>query len=73
MKKKVYPYFVRIASCLMSLILIITYTILLDTVDLTNVGYWVYLLWIIELALFGLFAVLVYKLIVYIKNRKCES
>ena len=74
MKNKLFPYVVRIASCLMSLILIITYTILLDTVDLTNIGKWVVLLWIILLGLFALFGTLVYKLIVFIKNnKKCES
>lgn len=74
MKNKLFPYVVRIASCLMSLILIITYTILLDTVDLTNIGEWVVLLWIILLGLFALFGTLVYKLIVFIKNnKKCES
>lgn len=74
MKKKIYPYFVRIASCLMSLILIITYTILLDTINLTNIGGWVVLLWLVLLALFALFSVLTYKLIVFIKdNKKCES
>lgn len=73
MKNKVYPYFVRIASCLMSFILIVTYTIFLDTVDLTNVGYWVYLLWFVLLGLYALFIVLLYKLIVFIKNKRCES
>jgi hypothetical protein len=71
MKNKVFPYFVRIASCLMSLILIITYTILLDTIDLTNIGGWVVLLWFVLLGLFALFAVLTYKFIIFIKeNRK---
>ena len=74
MKNKLFPYVVRIASCLMSLILIITYIILLDTVDLTNIGKWVVLLWIILLGLFALFGTLVYKFIVFIKNnKKCES
>ena len=74
MKNKLFPYVVRIASCLMSLILIITYTILLDTVDLTNIGKWVVLLWIILLGLFALFGVLTYKLVVFVKNnKKCES
>lgn len=74
MKNKLFPYVVRVASCLMSLILIITYTILLDTIDLTNIGKWVVLLWIILLGLFALFGTLVYKLIVFIKNnKKCES
>ena len=73
MKNKIYPYFVRIASCLMSFILIVTYTIFLDTVDLTNVGYLVYLLWFVLLGLYALFIVLLYKLVVFIKNKKCES
>lgn len=74
MKNKLFPYVVRVASCLMSLILIITYTILLDTIDLTNIGKWVVLLWFVLLGLFALFGTLVYKLIVFIKNnKKCES
>ena len=74
MKNKLFPYVVRIASCLMSLILIITYTILLDTVDLTNIGKWVVLLWLVLLGLFALFGVLTYKLVVFVKNnKKCES
>ena len=73
MKNKIYPYFVRIASCLMSFILIVTYTIFLDTVDLTNVGYLVYLLWFVLLGLYTLFIVLLYKLVVFIKKKKCES
>lgn len=74
MKNKLFPYVVRIASCLMSLILIITYVILLDTIDLTNIGGWVVLLWFLLLSLFTLFIVLTYKLVVFIKaNKKCES
>ena len=74
MKAKIFSYFVRIASCLMSLILIISYTILLDTIELTNVGGWVVLLWIIQIGLYGLFAVLVYRFIVWLKDKKkCES
>lgn len=74
MKNKLFSYVVRIASCLMSLILIITYVILLDTIDLTNIGGWVVLLWFILLSLFTLFIVLTYKLVVFIKvNKKCES
>ena len=73
MKNKIYPYFVRIASCLMSFILIVTYTIFLDTVDLTNVGYLVYLLWFVLLGLYTLFIVLLYKLVMFIKKKKCES
>ena len=74
MKNKLFPYVVRIASCIMSLILIITYTILLDTIDLTNIGKWVVLLWFVLLGLFALFGVLTYKLVVFVKNnKKCES
>ena len=74
MKNKLFPYVVRIASCIMSLILIITYTILLDTIDLTNIGKWVVLLWFVLLGLFALFGVLTYKLVVFVKNNKnCES
>jgi len=74
MKAKVFPYFVRIASCLMSLILIIGYCILLDKINLTNVGGFVVLLWIIFLALIALFIVLLYNLVVYLKRKKsCES
>ena len=74
MKNKLFPYVVRIASCLMSLILIITYVILLDTIDLSNIGGWVVLLWFLLLSLFTLFIVLTYKLVVFIKaNKKCES
>lgn len=74
MKNKLFPYLVRIGSCIVSLILIIAYVILLDTVNLTNVGGWIFLLWIIHLCLFSLFVVLLYKTIVYIKeNKKCES
>ena len=74
MKAKIFPYFVRIASCLMSLILIVSYAILLDTINLTNVGVWVVLLWIIQIGLYGLFVVLVYRFIVWLKDKKkCES
>lgn len=66
-------FWLLLGFCVLTFLLLSIYTIILDTADLTHIGQFVLVLWFIQLFILVMLGVFVFKLCMYLKERRKEK